>query len=248
VLVRLDVGFHRMDGATALWYARSRATTSDFDRNRRHQMLLRAMWERFMSENLWDTIPDLWEDFQNVVDTDLSLAQILSLVPIGLDLEPRLIESHFIGPDQVQNFTTYQGARVLTMRPEAIRRVVTQFYTPPTLNQLYRESPRIEIVNASGVDGLDQVAIERLNWEGFAPSPGTETFQKPYARTVIYDYTGNSKGSSVDTLVRVLGVQDMDVIVEPDPNRSLDYRVILGESYANDACTFSPWRGSPQVD
>jgi anionic cell wall polymer biosynthesis LytR-Cps2A-Psr (LCP) family protein len=33
---------HQMDGDLALWYARSRLTTTDFDRGRRQQQLLQG--------------------------------------------------------------------------------------------------------------------------------------------------------------------------------------------------------------
>jgi hypothetical protein len=59
---------------------------------------------------------------------------------------------------------------------------------------------------------------------------------------VIYDYTGNAKPSSRKTLQRVLGVRTGDIIDAPDPNREVDFRIILGASY--NACTYSAWRTS----
>ncbi len=44
----LPIGVHHLDGDLALWYARSRRTSSDFDRGRRHQALLRALWQRIL--------------------------------------------------------------------------------------------------------------------------------------------------------------------------------------------------------
>jgi LCP family protein required for cell wall assembly len=245
-LYNLAIGRHHVDGATALWYARSRATTSDFDRNRRHQMLLRAIWSQFNEQDLWDQIPELWEAFSNIVDTDLSIEQILSFAPIGLQIDPRLIENHFIGLGQVEPFTTAQGAAVLRMNRERIDQVITQFYTPPTENRLFEEGPRIGIRNRSGVDQVEFVAIERLSWEGFAPVAEEYDDSEVVRRTVIYDYTGITKGSSLTVLQRVLGVPRADVIFQPNPDRTMDYRVVLGESY--DACTYDPWQSWAQVN
>ncbi|MBL1134633.1 MAG: LytR family transcriptional regulator [Chloroflexi bacterium] len=241
ILVTLTPGLHHMNGSTALWYARSRATTSDFDRNRRHQLLLRAMWQQFQTQNMWDTIPDLWNEFQNTVDTDLSLDEILSLVSIGANLNPRLIESHYISHNAVTDFTTNQGAMVLKMRPAAIRQIVEEFLTPPTENRLFRENPRIEIMNASGVEGMDVVAQERLAWEGIVATIHSEAVEEIAEQSKIYDFTGDTKGSSVDVLVRAMGLQNSDVIVEPDPDRTVDYRVVLGQAYY-------PCTGLPQVE
>ncbi|NLF76459.1 MAG: hypothetical protein GX573_12230 [Chloroflexi bacterium] len=54
--------------------------------------------------------------------------------------------------------------------------------------------------------------------------------------TVIYDYTGQSKGSALEDLKRVLRVSDAQVISEPDPNRSVDFRVEIGRAY--NACVY----------
>ncbi|NIR66240.1 MAG: LytR family transcriptional regulator, partial [candidate division Zixibacteria bacterium] len=42
-------GTTHMDGDTALWYVRSRKTSSDFDRARRQQEVLKAIFLRLLS-------------------------------------------------------------------------------------------------------------------------------------------------------------------------------------------------------
>lgn len=236
----LDVGLHHLDGPTALWYARSRVTTSDFDRNRRHQLLLRAIWHKFQSQNMWGSIPNLWEAFQDTVQTDLSLEQILSLAPLGIQLDTKHIKSYFIGVGQVEPFTTEQGGSVLRLKPGSTRQLITKFYTPPTQNVLFQESISIEVINQSARSNLDLVAQSRLAWEGFAPFVGENITGEVIPRTILYDYTGITKGSSLDAVMDVLGIGDADVRYQPDPNRSVDYQVFLGDSY--DSCTYNPWQ------
>jgi len=48
----IDAGEHHLDGKTALMYARSRQTTSDFDRARRQQQIMWAMKKAFLSKSL----------------------------------------------------------------------------------------------------------------------------------------------------------------------------------------------------
>ncbi|NDJ86276.1 MAG: hypothetical protein GYB66_10350 [Chloroflexi bacterium] len=242
----IDAGLHHMDGETALWYARSRVTTSDFDRNRRHQILLRGIWRRFDAASMWDRIPDLWDAFSDTIDTDLTLDQILSLVPIGIQLSPDMIESHFIGPDQVEFVQSPQGGSVLVLKPAAGQDILNRFYTPPTQNRLYQESPRVEILNRTGEEYLDLVAQERLAWEGFDPFISTRDDKEPLAETMIYDYTGVTKGGSLEVFQRVLDVSSENIVFQPDPDRTVDYLIILGEAY--DACTYNPWEGWEQVN
>lgn len=52
-----------------------------------------------------------------------------------------------------------------------------------------------------------------------------------YTDTVIYDYTGSSKGSSLGELMSLLNIRPENVISQPDPNRTSDFRIILGANY-----------------
>ncbi len=49
-----------MDGDMALWYSRSRLTSSDFDRNRRAQEVVKAIFTKAMNLNMLPKIPELY--------------------------------------------------------------------------------------------------------------------------------------------------------------------------------------------
>ncbi|MBN1286947.1 MAG: hypothetical protein JXB47_16225, partial [Anaerolineae bacterium] len=55
--------------------------------------------------------------------------------------------------------------------------------------------------------------------------------------TIIYDYTGQTKGSSLAEIVDILKIHPSNIRVEPNPDRTVDYRVILGASY--NSCTYN---------
>lgn len=230
-----------MSGANALWYARSRATTSDFDRNRRHQMLLRAIWQRFLEQDMWETVPYLWRELSSVVATDMTLSDIVTYIPLGARLNSNLIESHYITVNAVENYTTAQGAAVLRLRPAAIRAIIDDFLLPPTANQLFQESVQIEVVNQSGRANLEAVAAEVLSEQGFlvniVESPDAEIVNQ----TQIYDFSGDTKGSSLRYLTQRFWIEDSDITIEPDPNRTVDYRLILGSAF--NSCANAPLRG-----
>jgi anionic cell wall polymer biosynthesis LytR-Cps2A-Psr (LCP) family protein len=50
--VDIPVGLQHFDGDKALKYARSRHTTSDFDRSRRQQLVIEAIREKLMTANI----------------------------------------------------------------------------------------------------------------------------------------------------------------------------------------------------
>lgn len=245
-LFRLETGLYHMDGFEALWYVRSRVTTSDFDRNRRQQMMLRAIWSSFREMDRWSQIPDLWSALESAIQTDMSLDDILFLMPIAIALDYDLIESHFVGVGDVQPYTTAAGASVLRLIPARAAVIVQAFLSPPTSNRLYQEHPRIELVNQTSHADMDLIASERLSWEGFVPIIGEATIGYRASETTIYDFTGVTKGSSLAVLQRVLGVPLSNVVYVPDPDREVDYRIILGENY--DSCTYAPWERIPQVN
>ncbi len=86
----LAAGQQHLDGATALKYARSRKTTSDFDRAKRQQQLLYAMKEQALSLNiLTDTgkIKNLYDSVGASIETNLSLAEILELGKLARDMK-----------------------------------------------------------------------------------------------------------------------------------------------------------------
>ena len=234
-LFTLPVGVHNMDGDLALWYARSRRTSSDFDRGRRHQALLRALWRRIRGLNLVEQLADVWPQVLETVDTNLTLEDMLGFAPLALSLDTSRIASYVFEPNvDVRFWRSPEGSSVLAPNRDAVAELVHLMYQPPTEHQLVREGARVEVVNASGMRGLDRVAADRLGWEGFVPTIGAPA---PAYRdyTVIYDFTGRTKGSSLGTLQSVLRVGDEGIVIEPNPDRSVDFRVVIGGSYY--ACT-----------
>lgn len=234
-LYTLKVGVHRMNGDFALWYVRSRNGTSDFDRNRRQQAVLRAIFHALRERGQLEQLPSLWSDLTKVVKTDLSLSDLLSLLPIALNLENLSLRSYFISSQQVTSWETPQGAAVLVPNREAIRAELIKFFTPPTSNALKRERPTVAIYNGSGNADWDRVAADRLTWEGFAPQPMGESERVNVTR--VYDHTGGAKPSSLRALIRALNLSPKSVVEQPDPNADTDFTVVLGANY--NACTFN---------
>jgi hypothetical protein len=237
--VTLPVGVHDMDSITALFYARSRRNSSDFDRGRRQQQLLRAIWAQGKQGNWLLDVPTLYRDLTDIVDTNIPLEVMLQLAPIALSLEPTQIENHFFRLGyETQSWSAPDGSNV-QLPQLAIIDTIRAFLTPPTENQLVTDGASVSVYDNSGTRvGLDRVATDRLLWEGLlSQAQGAASPPEKYADiqdTLIIDYTGSSKGNIADTLAEVLNVKPQNIFIEPDPNRSADYAVYLGASY--DSC------------
>ena len=126
-------GTVQLDGEMALWYVRSRYTTSDFDRTRRAQEAIEGFFKKLMSLNAISRAPEIYSLFINSVETNLTLNDLLSLLKIAPDLltDSSRIKRYAIGIDQVTPSMTDAGASILLPNYEAIWQVVVDaVYSP----------------------------------------------------------------------------------------------------------------------
>jgi LCP family protein required for cell wall assembly len=128
----VPAGSVHMDSETVLWYVRARYTTSDFDRGRRQQEVLEAIGKRLLSLNALTRIPELYAIYRGNVTTDLSLKDVLSLLPLAAQLsDTSRIHRFAIGPQQVYDWVNYSGAMVLVPIREAVLTVMHQALNSP---------------------------------------------------------------------------------------------------------------------
>ena len=177
-----------------------------------------------------------------VIDTDMSFTDVLPLIPLATSLDVTRI-ARYSGSDNVHWIRTFMpddGREVLLPIRENLLPMLQEFLTPPTANRLSRAAVRIDVIDGSwyGI-GLERVAADRLAWEGFAARPldGITDIQRD--ATLIYDYTGQTKGSLLSYLQEILRVDDANIIRQPDPNRAVDFRVEIGKAYNSCIYTYA---------
>jgi hypothetical protein len=234
----LDVGYYTLNGGEALWYARSRHNSTDFDRGRRQLQLLRAIWRQARDTGQLARLPELWNLGTQIVETNLGLEDVLGLLPFALNLNPALIENFtLVRTYHTTPWQTPSGDYVQLPIYETMRSLLEDFYRPPTLSQIAAEAATITVYNGTANADWDRVAAERLAWDGLAATAGGPADRLDYTDTVLIDYTGQSKGSSRGSIASVLNVKPENIVISPDPNRTTDFEVILGSEY--NSCTFS---------
>ncbi len=123
-------GLVHMNSELALWYARARHSTSDFDRTRRAQEVTEAVFRRLMSLDAILKAGELYNAYTNYVQTDLSLNDILPLLPLASQVQTTSdIRRYIIGPNQVTDWTTPQGAMVLLPHYDEIEQIMIEALT-----------------------------------------------------------------------------------------------------------------------
>lgn len=123
----LEPGEMHMDGSTALWYSRSRLTTSDFDRNRRAQDVVKGIFHKAMNLNVILKIPELYSSYREYVDTNVQLMDILPYLPLASEImKTENIDQYAVGPETVSNWITAEGAMVLLPNYYAINDILAE--------------------------------------------------------------------------------------------------------------------------
>ncbi|HEY9076713.1 MAG TPA: LCP family protein [Anaerolineaceae bacterium] len=119
-------GVVRMDEVMALWYVRSRYSTNDFDRTRRAQEVMLAIFNKLMSANTITKIPEIYNIYKKNVQTSLKVTDLLPFVPIAIKAykDQSRIHRYAVGPSEVYNWVTPGGAMVLVPNLAAVRALV----------------------------------------------------------------------------------------------------------------------------
>ncbi len=128
----MEAGKVHMDADDVLWYVRTRKTSNDFARTQRQQEVLRAIIEKMLTMETISHAPELYEIYKGSVTTDLTFADILPWLPLGITvMDTSRIHQYFIGPEQTYDWITYEGAMVLLPRQDAIAEIMRQALNTP---------------------------------------------------------------------------------------------------------------------
>ncbi len=125
-------GTYHMDGNTALCFVRMRKTTSDFDRIRRQQEVLEAIFHKVLSIDGLSKIPQLYGEFNKWVEGDIGLTDLLPLIPLASDIATgkATFETYSIDGTMVTNWTMpLTGAQVLLPDRDKIRELLNRIYS-----------------------------------------------------------------------------------------------------------------------
>ncbi len=126
----IEAGENHLNGEMALWYVRSRYSTSDFDRGRRAQELIRGLFTKLMSFDALTKAPDLYQQYQSSVEMNIPLEKISELLPLSLTLpKDGNFRQFMIGPDQVNVWIPPSGAYLLLPNQDAIRSMLIEAFT-----------------------------------------------------------------------------------------------------------------------
>jgi LCP family protein required for cell wall assembly len=243
--VVLKPGNYRLDGPTALAYARARHTEGgDFDRAARQRQVILAIEDRIIDlgpAQIAARAPAIYNELSAGIHTNLSLDDALKLGWLALEIPRENIEQAAIAPpNAVMLAKSPDGSQdILIPVPDQIRLIRDQVFASSSMAgpgltsgdaraNMQAEGASIVIANGTYVGGLASDTQTYLQSQG-ANVVGTQNSDyTTYTR--IFDYTG--KPYTDRYLVDLMNITPYSIFLQYDTNSQIDVLVILGDDWA----------------
>ena len=120
-------GTASMNSELALWYVRARYNSSDFDRMRRQQEVLKAVFDKVATPAGMVRMPLLMGIYESDIESNINPDQILPITNLALNFSSSEDVRRFtIGRDETTSWTTSGGAAVLLPNIPAIQAILSE--------------------------------------------------------------------------------------------------------------------------
>lgn len=239
-------GNQRFNGETALKYARSRKTTSDYSRAKRQQDILFAIQREMEKDGKLldlikdtDGIHDLYKSYKSRINTNLTFTELIALARVGIGIQSNRVSTAVLNDDPSQmGGLLYTPARELfkgqfVLLPENLQD--TQLFIRLVLlyPQILQENTQIEVLNGSATEGIAGSSASRLRRLGFhvIKVGNFEAENKtPVFRTYIKNLKPGENEQTIEVLKKLYDVIEVETIPEEevDPESLIDIQLILG--------------------
>jgi polyisoprenyl-teichoic acid--peptidoglycan teichoic acid transferase len=230
--IDLKPGLQRLNGKQAEDFVRFRHDDlGDIGRVQRQQLVLRSLRARVTDPTVIARIPGMIRVFQNYIDTNLSLDEMLALAQLGLKLDQKQIRMVMLpgrfgsAEDQAESYwlmNTQGRDRVLkeyfshSVMPEDVAHAAVD--TTASVQSL-----NIAVQNASGADGMGAQVANQLKAQGFSNVYVVEDWPEPLTNSQIIVQQGDLKGAAI--MQQRLGVGSVETSSTGDIESDLTLRI-----------------------
>ena len=229
----ISAGLHHMDGDVALKYARSRETTSDFDRSKRQQQVILAIKKKVISLNILAN-PKKLTDLMNItgehIRTNLSVTEIKSLWNSIKDIDTSNIINKVLDTSADGPLTATQDQRGYIIIP---RKGVNNFSDLQEMaKNIFGGSTdssnlKIEVLNGSNKSGVATTAANELKSAGYKVTKIGDATKK-YQESLVYNCLGRPASSAAQKIAKMFSASTK---TKTDCGL-IDIQLILGESFS----------------
>jgi LCP family protein required for cell wall assembly len=231
----IPAGIQHMDGLEALQYARSRKSTSDFERAARQQRVLVSLREQLDIGAAIKNINQLAAAIGSSVRTDIPTDVVPKLLGLADRIQSRAIRSVIFTPPFYQTECLFCPPRGYIIQPKVSRirdAVQNAFNVDPNFaaarDALLQEGASVWVLNGSGRTGEAARLAQFLSYLGIdATAPNQRPDTSGLQQTTIRAYNGAADASplTLAALQQAFGVTVQNVT---DPAVHTDFIVITG--------------------
>jgi LCP family protein required for cell wall assembly len=233
----VPAGVQHMTGAQALDYARSRKSTSDFERGARQQRVIVSLRNQLDVGQALRNIEPLAQAIGSAVRTDIPRELVPQLLGLADRIDSRSFRSVIFTPPFYQDECLNCPPRgyIIVPRTDRIREAVAQaFNVDPNFqaarDALAEEGAEVWVLNGSGRTGEAARLAEFLSYLGLnATAPNQQPDTSGLSGTTIRAYNGAETRLplALAALTQIFGAT-----VEPvaDPAMRADFVVITGQN------------------
>ena len=253
--VSFAAGEQKMDGLTALRYARSRhgnnGEGSDFARSRRQQKIIGALKEKLTTLNTLINpvkITRIYNLITAYTSTDLKVWEAVKLAQLVKDVDLNNIQNYVLddapGSFLTGGISTLDGAYILQPRTGNYRELQDFMINIFNRNQAKAEAGVILLQNGTTIPGLATEVTNELSKRGVAIERFGNANKQDYPTTLIYDYTKGKKpltrkileeqlkttaseNPPLDLLAYTVAKQ-WNILDDKEQVKTLDFLIILG--------------------
>lgn len=234
--IHIPAGRVRMDGETALQYARTRHTDNDFGRSKRQIEVLKAIRDKALRLDLLTKLPGLLQSMWGTVETDMTPQDVLALAQAASKVKSENIKSASIDESMTIEYKTSSGADVLWPDRAKIGRVVDQVIPQDAASvadqstRIQREAAKIVVLNGSASPNLAERTARFLQAQGYQIAGYGNADRYDYPKTVLIDYSG-SKNATVEALAKMFRIDPQNIRPQKNSKSESDLRLILGADW-----------------
>ncbi len=245
----IEAGPHHFYGEEALKYARTRHSSGgDFDRARRQQQVIVAIFERVTSLNLLPQLalqaPDIINMLENSVKIDpkLQLDEVIALANLGTKVDPDNMLFRVIDESCTLFKITPDEMMILVPLRDKIREVRDEVFDLKISNghqdSVEGEAASVLVLNGTTTSGLAYTTSQYLIANGISVESYDNADRQDYDTSLLI--LNREKPLTALQLLSLLGLPQSSVVNGANPTAAYDVVLILGEDFATVQITNDP--------
>ncbi len=243
----IESGFHNMDGEIALKYARSRKTTSDFDRANRQQQIIYAIKEKALQTNIIfskSKIEEILDTLKENIDTNITAKELLTLGGMASEYGVDQITHRLIHDDPTQcggflytpDRTFYNDLFVLIPAGgyDLIHKYADLNFNTPLIAQ---EDIQIHILNGTTIPGVAGETKQVLKRFWFDIIRFGNATKQQVTETTYYYKAENGRPEALNFLQKIIPGKESSEIPQDYIDLGYDLKaeliIEIGSDYVN---------------